>query len=139
MSSRLSRFTDRLVTLSKRTVSGDPAPAVKKGDGGYADWVMIVIHGLRECLDLPYRRLLDVLHEVHGIVAKMGLDSSELPDFTTVCVRNQQLTMVVRRTLLRLSADLHETETYRLSTQLASTVTPPVATTQTGLATPSDR
>jgi len=139
VSSRLSRFTDRLVTLSKRTVSGDPAPAVKKGDGGYADWVMIVIHGLRECLDLPYRRLLDVLHEMHGIVAKMGLDSSELPDFTTVCVRKQQLTMVVWRTLLRLSADLHETETYRLSTQLASTVTPPVATTQTGLATPSDR
>jgi IS5 family transposase len=100
---------------------------------------MIVIHGLRECLDLPYRRLLDVLHEMHGIVAKMGLDSSELPDFTTVCVRKQQLTMVVWRTLLRLSADLHETETYRLSTQLASTVTPPVATTQTGLATPSDR
>ena len=95
MSSRLSRFTDRLVTLAKRAVSGDPDPAVKKGDGGYADWVIIVLHGLREYLDLPYRRLLDVLHEMDGIVEKMGLDISELPDFTTVCARKQLLRMAV--------------------------------------------
>ena len=76
--SRLSRFTDRLVTLAKRAVSGDPAPSVKKGDSGYADWVIIVIHGLREYLDLPYRQLLDVLHEMYDIVEKMGLDISEL-------------------------------------------------------------
>jgi IS5 family transposase len=30
MPSRLSRFTDRLVTLAKRAVSGNPAPPVKK-------------------------------------------------------------------------------------------------------------
>ncbi len=72
MFSRLSRFTDRLVTLAKRAVAGVTSPAVKKGDGGYADWVIVVIHGLREYLDLPYRRLLDVLHEMHGIVEKMN-------------------------------------------------------------------
>jgi len=83
--SRLSRFTDRLVALAKHTVSGDPDPAVKKGDGGYADWVIIAIHGLREYLDLPYRQLLDVLHEMHGIVKKLGLNLSELPDWP--CVR----------------------------------------------------
>lgn len=109
MSSHLSRFTDRLVTLAKRAVSGVPDPAVKKGDGGYADWVVIVLHGLREYLDLPYRRLLDILHEMHGIVEKMGLKISELPDFTTVCVRKRELKMAVWRTLLRLSADLHDT------------------------------
>lgn len=70
MSSRLSRFTDRLVSLAKRAVSGDPEPAVKKGNGGYADWVIVAIHGLREYLDFPYRRLLDILHEMHGIVRK---------------------------------------------------------------------
>lgn len=59
MPSRLSRFTDRLVTLAKRAVSGDASLAVKKGDGGHADWVVVVIHGLREYLDLPYRRLLE--------------------------------------------------------------------------------
>ena len=82
MPSRLSRFTDRLVTLPKRAVSGDPLSAVKKGDGGYADWVIVVIHGLREYLDLPYRRLLDILLEMHGIVEKLNLEPSELPDFT---------------------------------------------------------
>lgn len=108
MSSRLSRFTDRLVSSAKRAVSGDPAPAVKKADGGHADWVIVMIYGLREYLDLPYRRLLDILHEMHGIVDKMGLVPSELPDFTTVCVRKQRLRMAVWRTLLRLSADIHE-------------------------------
>lgn len=101
MPSRLSRFTDRLVTLAKRAVPGDPAPAVNKGDGGYADWVTVVIHGLREYLALPYRRLLDVLHEMHGIVEKLKLEPSELPDFTTACARKQQLKMAVWRTLLR--------------------------------------
>lgn len=109
MPSRLSRFTNRLVTLAKRAVNGDPSSAVKKGDGGYADWVIIVIHGLREYLDLPYRRLLDVLHEMHGVVEKLNLEPSELPDFTTVCARKQQLKMAVWRTLLRLSADTHDT------------------------------
>ncbi len=109
MASRLSRFTDRLVKLAQRAVSGDPSPAVKKGDGGYADWVIVVIHGLREYLDLPYRRLLDILHEMPGIVEKMNLKTSELPDFTTVCVRKQQLKIAIWRTLLRLSATLHDT------------------------------
>ena len=109
MPSRLSRFTDRLVTLAKRAVSGNPSLAVKKGDGGYADWVIVVIHGLREYLDLPYRRFLDILHEMQGIVKKMNLELSELPDFTTVCARKQQLQMAVWRTLLQLSADLHDT------------------------------
>jgi len=109
VSSRLSRFTDRLVTLSKRAVSGNPEPAVEKGNGGYADWVIVVIHGVREYLDLPYRRLLDVLHEMHDITEKMGFETNELPDFTTVCVRKQELKMEVWRTLLRLSADLHDT------------------------------
>ena len=107
MPTRLSRFTDRLVTLSKRAVPGNPAPAVKKGDGGYADWVIVVIHGLREYLDLPYRRLLDVLHEMHGVVKKMNLEPGELPDFTTACARKQHLKMGIWRTLLRLSTDLH--------------------------------
>lgn len=75
MPSCLSQFTDHLVTLSKCAVSGDPAPATKKGDGDYADWVIVVIHSLHEYLDLPYRRLLDVLHEMHGIVEKMNLRS----------------------------------------------------------------
>ncbi len=67
-----------------------------------------MIHGLREYLDVPYRRLLDVLHEMHDIVEKLNLAQSELPDFTTVCAWKQQLKMAVWRTLLRLSADLYD-------------------------------
>jgi IS5 family transposase len=109
MPSRLSRFTDRLETPAKRSISGDPSPPVKKGDGGYADWVIVMIHGLREYLDLPYRRLLDILHEMPSIVEKMNLKTSELLDFTNVCVRRQELMMAIWRTLLRLSANLHDT------------------------------
>lgn len=50
--------------------------------------MIVAIHGLREYLDLPYQRLLDVLYEMHGIVEKLDLELSELPDFTTVCARN---------------------------------------------------
>lgn len=44
MSSPLSRFADRLVTLSKHAVFINPISAAKKGDGGYADWDAIAIH-----------------------------------------------------------------------------------------------
>jgi len=107
--SKLARFTDRVVSLAQKAVVGEPAPALQDGDGGYADWVIIALHGLREYLDHPYRRLLDVLHEMHGIVAKLGLAVDELPDFTTVCTRKQDLEMRIWRVLLRLSADLHDT------------------------------
>lgn len=42
------------------------------------------MHGLRKYLGNPYRRLLDVLNEIPGIVAKFGLSMDEMPDFTTV-------------------------------------------------------
>lgn len=71
--------------------------------------MIVAIHGLYEYLDLPYRRLLAVLHEMHSIVERVGLKPSELPDFTTVYVRKQQLKMTVWCTLFRLSADLHDT------------------------------
>lgn len=109
VSSKLARFTERCVALSQKAVGSSPDPAVKKGKGGYADWVIVAIHGLREYLDHSYRQLLDVLREMPAIVSKLGLSVDELPDFTTVCSRKQDLKMPVWRTLLRLSADLFET------------------------------
>jgi IS5 family transposase len=47
---------------------------------------------------------------MHGVVKKMNLEPGELPDFTTVCARKQHLKMGIWRTLLRLSADLHNAE-----------------------------
>lgn len=108
MPTKLARFTGRCVALAKKAVGNEPDDPVTLGDGGYADWVIVAIHGLREYLDHPYRRLLDVLHEMPGIVETLGLTPDELPDFTTVCTRKQDLQMAVWRVLLRLSAGLHD-------------------------------
>jgi IS5 family transposase len=109
VSSKLARFTDRCVALSQKAVGSTAEEPLKKGEGGYADWVIVAIHGLREYLDLPYRRLLDVLSEMPNITGKLGLAVDELPDFTTVCTRKQELEMLIWRKLLRASSDLFET------------------------------
>jgi len=70
---KLACFTDRVVSLARKAVGGEPDPALQDGDGDYADWVIVALHGLREHLHHTYRRLLDVLHEMHGIVAKLDL------------------------------------------------------------------
>ena len=84
-------------------LDGHSEPPVQKGDGGYADWVIVAIHGLREYLDHSYRLLLDKLFEMDAVVEKLELSVAELPDFTTVAVRYQALKMAVWRALLRLS------------------------------------
>ena len=53
--------------------------------------------------------LLDVLREMPGIVEKLGLEVNELPHFTTVCTRKQDLKMPIWRFLLRCSTELYET------------------------------
>lgn len=93
--SKLARFTDRCVELYKKSVWSDAIRHSKKGEGGYADWVIITLHGLREYLGHPYRRPLDSLREMPDIVAELGLSVEELPDFTTVCARKQALKMRV--------------------------------------------
>jgi len=106
---KLARFTKKVVTLAQKAVVGNPKPAVQKSFGGYADWVIVSIHGLKTYLDLPYRRLLDILHEMPRITGILGLEVSQLPDFTTVCARMQNLKMPLWRDILRLSAELVET------------------------------
>lgn len=84
---KLARFTKQVVTLAQKAIVGNAKPAVQRGNGGYADWVTVSIHGLKTYLDLPYRRLLDVFHEMPRIGRIPGLESAQLPDFTTVCAR----------------------------------------------------
>lgn len=108
MPSQLARFSGQVVSLAKKAV-GDPAPALRPGEGGYADWVIIALHGLREYLDHTYRQLMDVLQEMPGIASKLELTSEDLPDFTTVSHAKERLEMRIWRVLLRLSAALHET------------------------------
>jgi IS5 family transposase len=106
---KLARFTKNVVTLAQKAVVGSAKPALQRGEGGYADWVIVSIHGLKTYLDLPYRRLLDVLHEMPRIARILGLEVTQLPDFTTVCARMQPLKMPLWRDFLRLSAELHDT------------------------------
>lgn len=108
MPSPLARFTECCVGLFKTAVIGEPAPAVKEGDGGYVNRVITAIHGLQEYLDYPYRRLLDVLDEMPRIKGELGLAEATLPDFTTVCTRKQELKMRFWRVLLRPSSLLHK-------------------------------
>jgi IS5 family transposase len=94
--------------LSQKAVGTDRDPPVKRGDGGYADWVIVALHGLREYLDHPYRQLMDVLREMPRIVEELGLEEVELPHFTTVCHAKQDIKMTLWRVLLRLSSALHD-------------------------------
>ena len=64
---KIARFTETVVTLAQKAVVGNTNPALQRGNGGYADWVIVSIHGLKTYLDLPFRRLLDVLHEMPRI------------------------------------------------------------------------
>ena len=80
MPTKLSCFARKVVSLAKKAVGDGQQPPVQKGEGGYADWVIVGLHRLREYLGHPYRRLLDVLHEMPGIVAEFDLAVAELPD-----------------------------------------------------------
>ena len=108
MPSNTSCFASKVVSLAKKAVDDGEEPPVQPGEGGYADYVIVGLHGLQEFLGHPYRLLMDVLSEMPNVVAKFGLAVDELPDFTTVCTRKQDLEMRIWRVLLRLSAELQE-------------------------------
>jgi len=76
--SELSRFTSKVVSLAKKAVGGNDEPLVQKGEGGYADWVIVGLHGLREYLDYPYRRLMGVFREMPETVAEFNLMVAEM-------------------------------------------------------------
>lgn len=73
MNTELARFTNTVVTFAQKCVVGTPAPAVSKGETGYADGVIISVHALREYLGQPYRRLMEILYEMSRITEILGL------------------------------------------------------------------
>lgn len=85
MQTTVSRFTGRVVSLAKKATGDRSEPAVQRVEGGFADWVFVTIHALREFKSSWYRALLDELSQIGAVVEKMDLDPGELPDFTTVC------------------------------------------------------
>ena len=105
---KLARFTKNVATVAQKGVIGQPAPAIKKESGRYADWVIVSIHALREYLNQPYRPLIDILYEMPRVTRILGLRPSTLPDFSTICGRRQDLKMEIWRTFLGLTIDLHK-------------------------------
>ncbi len=97
MQTKITRFTEQVVSLAQKAVAGQPELAFQPGKGGYADWVIVTIHGLKTYLDLPYRRLLDVFSEMPRIGRIIDQEPAELPDITTVCARMQPLKMPIWR------------------------------------------
>jgi len=43
MLSKLSRFTDQVVSLAQKAGLGETDPAFEEGEGGNADWVIVAI------------------------------------------------------------------------------------------------
>lgn len=68
MTTKLFRFTSRVVSLVKKTVGDDQEVPVQNGEDRYANWVNVALNGFQEYLGHPYRRLIDVLHEMPNIV-----------------------------------------------------------------------
>ena len=66
----------------------------------------MVLRGIQEYFGQPYCRLIDVMCEVPGIVAKFDLKMNEQPDFTTIFTRTEDLEMRIWRVQMRVSAQL---------------------------------
>lgn len=56
----IAHIKKEVVTVAQKAVAEASAPAVKEGEGGYADWVIVSSHALRQYLDQPYRRVMEI-------------------------------------------------------------------------------
>jgi hypothetical protein len=105
---KISRFAETVVSLSKKAVAGEPAPAYRPGKEGYADWVILAVQGFKEYIDHDYRKLMDILREMPRVVELIGLTVETLLHFSTVCARKQAIPMKRWRAILDGSVELYE-------------------------------
>ena len=109
VSTLISRFTERCVWIAKRVSDDTEEPAAPEGGGGFPDYVMIPLHCLRIYLDTTYRMTIDLLREMPRITREIGLEPSDLPHYSTLCLAFERLEMRICRVLLGQSAQLHDT------------------------------
>ncbi len=93
--SKISRFTQRVVTLAKNAVDDRGESAAPTGGGGFADYAVVSLHCLRVYLDESYRTAPDWLSEMPHILAEIGLETDELPDHSTLVKAFDRLTMAL--------------------------------------------
>ena len=108
MHTKTAHFTKHVVSFAQKAVVGEPAPAYRPGNDGYADWVILAIQGLKEYFSHDHRKLMDVLREMPRVSDLLGLRAETLPHFSTMCARKQEIPMRRWRTLLEQSAELYE-------------------------------
>jgi len=103
-----TRFMSRCVSLAKETVVGRPAPAVRKGAGGYADWVVLATLCFKEQRGETYRSVVSVLQHMPRVCDILDLSRGQLPDPSTLCKAMDRLTMALLRSLLQQTLSLYE-------------------------------
>ena len=82
MVSEIRRFTRLSVEKAKNVVENPDEPADPVRGGGFADWAMLTLHALRIELGKSYRQTIDLLSEMPGVLAEIGL--TRLPHFTVL-------------------------------------------------------
>jgi IS5 family transposase len=102
LTSEIRRFTRLTVATAKSVVAHPEDPADPVGGGGFADWAMITLHALRIELGKSYRQTVDLLSEMPGVLAEIGL--TRLPHFTVLRDWFDRLPTRLWRAFLRVSA-----------------------------------
>jgi hypothetical protein len=105
---KTARFAKTVVSFAQKAVAGQPAPAYRPGEDGYADWVILAIQGLKEYLSHDYRKLMDVLREMPRVAKLLELTPEMLPHISTVCARKQAVPMKRWGAMLNSSVDLFD-------------------------------
>jgi hypothetical protein len=82
LTSEIRLFTRNSVAKAKTVVANPDEPADPEGGGGFAEWAMLTLHALRIELNKSYRVALDLLSEMPGVLAEIGL--TRLPHYTVL-------------------------------------------------------
>ena len=105
---KLARSTKQIVSLAQKAVVGQPAPAYRPGEDGYAEWVILAVQRLKEYLGHPYRKLIDALREMPRGTKSLELTPETLPHFSTVCTRKQAIPTKRWRAILDQPVELYD-------------------------------
>jgi IS5 family transposase len=105
---KTSRFTQKVVSLFKKAVAGEPAPASRPRKEGYTDWVILAVQGFKGYLNHDHRKLMDALREMPGVAESLDLTVETFPHFSTIRARKQAIPMKRWRAILDASVELYE-------------------------------
>jgi IS5 family transposase len=102
--SKISRFTERIVTVAKNAVGGRGEVAAPEGGGGFAEYAVLSLHRLRVSLAKSDGEALDLLSEMAHKPGEVGLEAAVLPDHSTLVKWFDRIKTVLWGVLLGLSA-----------------------------------